>query len=82
MVYFEGMSVDHHTLPVDTIAKGSHIFLDVRRRFLRITKAIPHATALAVVQCEEYELRDTDAALLLFSNLQENSQRFRSVKIV
>ena len=72
----------HSSLPADAIAAGAHVSLDVRGRVLRIAKAIPDPSALAVVHCEVYELRDMDAALLLFEYLEAHRSRFRSVKIV
>lgn len=77
MVYFEEM-----ILPVDAISEGCHVSLDIRGLVLRIAKAIPDSSALAAVQCEVYELRGTDAALLLFEYLEKHRSRFRSVKIV
>ena len=69
-------------LPANTIVEGSHVCLRVRERKLRVAKAIPDPSALAVVECVDYELRDMDVALSFFAYLQAHRSRFCSVKII
>jgi hypothetical protein len=69
------------TLPKDTIVEGVHVGLDVRGCRLRIAKARHDPLAVAVVEVIEYELRDTNVALLFFEYLERYRERFGSVKI-
>jgi hypothetical protein len=83
-MYFEGMvsPCQISVLPEDAIAEGAHVLLDVRGCKLRLAKAMHDPFALAAVEIAEYELRDIDAALLMFDYLQRHGERFASVKIV
>ena len=69
-------------LPANFIVAGTHVFLDVQGCSLRIARAMRDPAAFATVEIAEYELRDVDAALLVFDYLQKNRTRFASVKIV
>ncbi len=65
-------------LPVNTIAEGTHVGLDVKNCKLRLAKAMPDSSVLV----EEYAIRNIDDALDFFAYLQRNKERFRSTKII
>lgn len=65
-------------LPVDAIAEGTHVGLDVRNCKLRLAKAMPDSSVVV----EDYTITSIDNALDLFSYLERNKERFRSVKII
>lgn len=69
-------------LPLNTIAVGAHVSLDVRGCKLLLARVIHDPCALATVEIAQHKLRDVDAALLVFDYLQRHKARFGSVKII
>lgn len=69
-------------LPLNTIAAGAHVSLDVRGCKLRVAQVLHDPSALATVQVTDYKLSNEDTTLAVFSYLQTHVARFGSVKII